>query len=220
MTSWGTCWSDVEVAQGGDRPGTDGAELLEARPGTREVAAPDVPAVDDTADDDLVGDPHGRLRDRAPVQIDRDRLDGSGGERRPRLGGELRVPRRHEEVRPIRGRPEHVVCASGRGGEHGGRRRRALRDEGVLVELHPLHAGGGKALEELRVDGEEVVEARERRSKPSGASSVGFARARSVTGPTRTGRTTTPSAATSETWATKRSDASEKTVSGPISGTR
>ena len=57
-------------------------------------------------------------------------------------------------------------------------------------------------------------------AKPSGAPSAAFASARNVTGPTSTGRVSTPSASASANSCTGRSPESRNSVSGPISGTR
>ena len=130
--------------------------------GRREIAAPDVAAVDDTADQGLAGKTRGRGRNRAPGEVDGERLDGGGGEHGPGLRGELRVRGGDQDRGAVGCDAEVGVRALRRGREVGCRDRQALAHQGGLVELHPLRAGGAEGGEQFGVHGQQVIQAAER----------------------------------------------------------
>ena len=159
------------VLQRGRRARRDGgaepAEALELRPGRGEIAAPDVAAVDDTADQGLAGEAGGRGRNGAAGEVDGERLDGGGGEHGPGLRGELGVRGGDQDRGALGYCAEVGVRALRRGREVGCRDRQALAHEGGLVELHPLRAGGAQRAEQLGVHRQQVVQAAER-AEPGG----------------------------------------------------
>ncbi len=150
---------------GGGRHGDVGAEREqtgERAEGRFQVAAPDVVAVDDPADQGRGRQRASRGRveragDVAAHQVERDRLDGRDREHREGVV-EASVGRRDEDRRSL-GR-----TAQGGVGGTGGLEHLcallvdALRDERGLVQLHPRSAGGSKTCEQVRVDRQQVGE--------------------------------------------------------------
>ena len=153
------------LQRGGGRRGhagrTETAQGLEGVEGRGEVAAPDVVAVDHTADEHLVGEAGDGCGHGAAHEVEADRLDRSRGENRE-VGVEGRVRGRDEDRRTLRETAEDRVRAlRGRAERcHGSRQR--LAHERRLIELHPLRAGGLERAEHLGVDRDEVVQARQR----------------------------------------------------------
>ena len=142
--------------------GAEPAEAFELRPGSGEIAAPDVAAVDDTADERLAGETGGLGRNGATREIDGERLDRRGGEHGPRLRGELGIRGGHEDRGAVGCAAEVGVRALCSGCEVSRRDRQALAHESGLVELHPLRAGGAQRTEQLGVHRQQVIQAAER----------------------------------------------------------
>ena len=112
----------------------------------------------------FVGQARGRRAGtRAAHEVEADGLDGRCRPARAARRRGCRTARRRRSPGAARASPSTRVGALERRPAARRAGLDALADEGGLVELHPLGAGRGETAEQVGVDGQQVVEAVERR---------------------------------------------------------
>ena len=116
-------------------------------------------AIDDSTDEHLGrGDAAGQI---TLHEVDADRFDRRVDEHRKSVI-KRSIGRRHEDAGADHRTPEQVVCALRRRQDDRTINLDALAHQCRLIQLHPFRTDSGERSEQLRVDGEKVVETVER----------------------------------------------------------